>query len=149
MTWADVCPEQVGARVADHLRVIYQRNAEKTIACEFGVHEATAKGWLAGSMPANKHLTKMISRWGKTFLDFIYSPVIGVSDIDTRLERALAEITAIQAETRRIRGGINRNLDGAVPHVEGGDQHPRGQVVAATQERWDGVERRRADRRQA
>lgn len=133
MTWADVCPEQVGGRVADHLRAIYPRHAEKLIAEDFKVHEATAKGWLSGNMPANKHLTKMIARWGKNFLDFVYAPVIGDPDIDIRLDRVVADIAALQAELRRMRHAEgHRRAAGAVAPVARGDEHsssglPRGE----------------------
>jgi len=124
MAWADVCHEQVGIRVADHLRVIYPRNAEKLIARDFKVHEATAKGWLAGNVPANKHMTRMVQHWGKTFLDFIYAPVIGAANIDTRLESLISEIAAIRADNRRTTIAPALRMDGAIPHVASGNKRP-------------------------
>lgn len=109
--WADVEPCEVGARVSSHLRVLYPRDAAKSIARDFGVGVDTAKGWLSGRPPANRHMTRMVARWGKTFLDYVYAPHIGASGIEQRVERVLADMAALQADLRRLRNATSRRLE--------------------------------------
>jgi hypothetical protein len=118
MIAVDAIHDDVGSRVASHLRKLYPSNAAKRIASDFDVEEVTARGWLAGRQPANRHMTRMIARWGASFLEFIYAPITGATDIDTRLDRVVSDIAALQADLRRMRHAeAGRRVVGALAHV--------------------------------
>jgi hypothetical protein len=127
MTALDCAHQDVGARLATHLRVTYQSHAAKRIAADFDVEEVTARGWLKGRMPVSRHLTRMVARWGKPFLDFLYAPVLGDPDLDIRLDRAIAEMTVLQAEFRRQRDAETaRRVARVVPPVAAGAEQRAG-----------------------
>jgi hypothetical protein len=128
MVALDAAQDTIGPRIASHLRTLYPKNAAKLIAADFDVEEVTARGWLAGKQPSNRHMTRMIARWGKSFLDFVYAPLTGALDIDTRLDRVVADIAALQAELRRMRHAeADRRVAGTLAHVaRRGEQRARG-----------------------
>lgn len=128
MTALDHTHDDVGARLAAHLRVTYQAHAAKRIAADFDVEQVTARGWLKGRMPVSRHMTRMVARWGKPFLDFLYAPVLGAPDLDIRLERAITEMTAVHAEFRRLRDAENarRVARGLPPVAARKEQQPGG-----------------------
>ncbi|OWJ67431.1 hypothetical protein [Inquilinus limosus] len=103
MTSLDLAHDEIGPRLAAHLRSLYPKHAAKRLATDFGVEEVTARGWLAGKRPSNRHMDRMFARWGRAFFDFLYAPIAGATDIDSRLDRVAADVAALQAELRRAR----------------------------------------------
>lgn len=100
---------EVAARVAVYLKQAFGPNAAKLIAAEFGVAVDTAKGWLAGHMPANKHMIRLKQRFGGAFVAFVYEPFEWSRAYDLRarlddLRGRLDELTTIldQAEGRTV-----------------------------------------------
>lgn len=118
MTSLDLARDDIGPRIAAHLRTLYPKHAAKRLASDFCVEEVTARGWLAGSRPSNRHMDRMIARWGNSFLDFVYAPITGAPDLETRLDRVFADIAALQAEIRRMRHAeAHRRVAGALAPV--------------------------------
>ena len=92
---------EVGSRVAYWARQIYARDAAKLLARDFQCSPHTAKKWLLGEQPSNKHLNMMAQRWGKAFLAFIYEPIVGPwrdYAMDAELDDLKARIAAIEQE---------------------------------------------------
>ena len=92
---------EVGSRVAYWMRQVYMRDAAKLMARDFQCSPHTAKKWLLGEQPSNKHLNMMAQRWGKAFLAFIYEPIVGPwrdYAMDAELDDLKARIAAIERE---------------------------------------------------
>jgi hypothetical protein len=76
---------EVARRVSAWLRQAYPGlNAVKLIAADLDVSPDTAKGWLAGQMPANRHMLKLKRRFGGAFVAFVYEPFEWSRDYDLR-----------------------------------------------------------------
>lgn len=102
--------EKIGARVAEWLRQVYERDAAKRIAADFGVSPNTAKSWLAGAMPANSHIAALVARFGREFLAFVFEPVLGPwpeAVYEARLEAVEKEAAALR---RALNGGDNGEM---------------------------------------
>lgn len=99
---AEAISAESGQRLAYQLRQIYGTNAEKKIQRDWGVAGSTARGWLAGKLPANKYLVAMCARYGKGFAAFVLTPC-GDWTNEWAWE---AKIEAMQAEMDELRKEI-------------------------------------------
>jgi hypothetical protein len=99
----------VGGRVAAWLRQAYPADAAKLIARDFGSDERTAKGWLSGNRPLNRHWDAMVARWGKAFLMFCYQPHFDWAE----QERLDAELAALQSIAARLQEEKKRHASDA------------------------------------
>lgn len=87
--------EVVGKRIAQWVA----REAEKDAARTFGVSLRTVKGWRAGQLPQMRHLMAMATRWGESFLEDVFAPLMSVyPSVDGRLQRLEAEIASIRRQ---------------------------------------------------
>lgn len=75
LTAAAYEPAPVGECVAAWLRQWRPSDTAKHAAVAFDVAVVTAKGWLAGRRPSNEHLDRMIARFGRPFVAFVYQPI--------------------------------------------------------------------------
>lgn len=84
--------KQVAKRVTSWL----SGYSKKELALIFDVSERTAKGWLAGNLPQNKHLIAMIERWGMAFVEDVFAPALDkeISPYN-RLERISRDVRAL------------------------------------------------------
>ena len=92
---------EMGDRVSAWLRQAYPRDAAKLAARDLGASPHTVEKWLAGSLPANKHLVAMGQRWGKGFFAFILEPVVGPwrhYAMDAEIDDLKSRIAAIEKE---------------------------------------------------
>jgi len=123
---------EVGSRIAAWLRQAYPDNRAKRIARDFGCDERTAKSWLAGKRCENHHWDRMVARWGKAFLGFVYS-----AHFDWAAQLALeAQLEALQADLddirQQIKGTPNEsNVDRTAGAVAFGAPAEAGRVVEA------------------
>lgn len=107
----DMLASMVGDRLAAWLRQAYPDAKAKRVAADFDVDERTAKSWLSGALPKNKHMLAMKQRWGWRFVAFIYQPMdfAGQADLRARLDvldTELAEVRRLLADrkARRVSG---------------------------------------------
>ncbi len=117
----------VGPRCAEWLKRQYPRNRGKLVARDFDVHENTAWRWLKGVAPTTAHLEEMFSKWGRTWLEFVF--VEAAERSDPRLSELEAvqktikeEIRAIEEEMRRLEA---RHAELATFEVSGWDDEPK------------------------
>ncbi len=88
----------VGQRVAAWLRQTYPTGVRgKQIARDFSVALPTVDRWLAGYRPAGGVFDRMVARWGRAFLAWVYQP-LGWAEA----ERLQCEIDVAQKQLVRI-----------------------------------------------
>lgn len=84
--------DEVGSRVSYWLREAYPSDTAKVVARLFGCSPRTVEGWLAGHMPANRHLLLMMRAWGRQFVAFIFEPAVGTSLAAYAIDQELQEL---------------------------------------------------------
>lgn len=108
--------DEMGRRVATWLRAAYPRNGAKGIARDTGASPHTARKWLAGVLPENKHMAMMASRWGARFLAYVYEPAIGTDTLlaaRTQLQDLRAQLDQLEADLDRTGAHSVRGEGGA------------------------------------
>lgn len=101
-----VTVDDTGQRIAGILRGEYPRNREKLIARDFDVSPRTARGWLSGRLPQNKHLLMMAARWKEKFLAVVFGPLVGdewAEELELR-----AELRELDARLARLRKRVGQ-----------------------------------------
>ncbi|MGE0716896.1 MAG: hypothetical protein AB7P02_15750 [Alphaproteobacteria bacterium] len=105
-----VLTDAMGQRVAVWLRHRYPREGAKRIARDMAASPHTARRWLEGALPENRHLVEMGRRWGSRFIAFVFEPVIGPAAglaLDDELQELRERFTKLEAEfaqARSVRG---------------------------------------------
>lgn len=100
----DFLMAEVAARIAAYLRQAFPGpSTTKQVALAFDVAVDTAKGWLGGQMPINRHLLAMKARFGAAFVAFIYEPMswAGAYSLRARLDDLRAGIDELRSELDR------------------------------------------------
>lgn len=116
MTTAEITAE-MGQRVSLWLRRAYPSAGAKRIARDLDASPHTARRWLEGALPENRHLAAMASRWGRRFLAWVYEPAIGpaadfaLDDELQELRRRLARLETDYAIARETLRGEDRAGD--------------------------------------
>lgn len=77
----------------------------KRLASEWGVSEALARQWLEGKIPTSKYLTRMIARWGRAYVGFVWQGCDWARGlmIDDGLDKAAAQLAALQRQIEELR----------------------------------------------
>ena len=136
---------EMGNRVASWMRQAYPRDAAKLAARDFECSPHTAKKWLLGERPANKHLDMMAKRWGKAFVAFIYEPIVGPwrhYAMDQELEDLKSRIAAIEREfAHEPIGAPARAVVGATADIPMGAHSSEGDQAATAPRPADGQPR--------
>lgn len=94
----------VGVRVSYFIRQAHPQDTAKVVARIFGCSPKTVEGWLSGSLPMNRHLIQMMSRWGQRFIVFVFEPAVGTSLQAYQLDQELKEV---KAQIVRLEGALN------------------------------------------
>ncbi len=96
-----------GYRCAIWLRQAYGYNRGKSIARDFGVSENTAWLWMSGKCPSVWHLEAMVARWGRHFIEYVFSdaeePTEAIETI-LKIRAELARRDAAEEEERKSSG---------------------------------------------
>lgn len=77
----------------------------KRIASDWGVSEALARQWLEGKLPRSIYLTKMIARWGRAYVGFVWQGCDWARGlmVDDGLDRAAAQLATLQKQIEELR----------------------------------------------
>lgn len=122
----------VGQRASAWLRQAYPGDSRaKRIARDFECDERTAKSWLAGERPANRHWDQMVARWGRAFLAFVYQPYFDWAEQE-RLDAELAALQSVAARLEEARGAhaSTPDVDRAIRAVAH-EKAPKARAVVA------------------
>lgn len=134
----------IGGRVAFWLRS-HGYTAKRT-ARVIDASEATGKRLRAGTTPTTDQMTRLSSHFGGDFVRHVYAAVIGpdqqsgLTALESRLSRLEDWYAAERQGVVAASPALDRVAPPGVPAVAGEPAPTQG---------WDGVERRRGDRRQA
>ena len=104
----DQLPRAVGGRVGRFLRTEWPRHTTKLAADTFGVHPTTAKQWVGGAMPANRHFLAMIHRWQSRFVASALEPT---GDWTKELAATRADLAETRERYQRLIHTIDQLLD--------------------------------------
>lgn len=104
----------IGDRVRAWLLQVYPSRDAKDIARGEDVSIQTARRWLSGCLPENKHMAALAVKFGKAFVAFVYEPACG----DMRLARLDAQLEDISARLAQVKQDID--------NARSGDLHRRG-----------------------
>lgn len=78
----------------------------KRISSEWGVSEALARQWLEGKIPSSKYLVRMIAKWGRSYVGFVWEPCGQWARemlMDDGLDRAAAQLETLQKQLEELR----------------------------------------------
>lgn len=137
---------QMGDRVKSWLLQAYPTGRAKDIARGEGVALNTAKQWLLGKLPENRHMAAMAQRFGQAFVAFVYEPVCGpmrIAVLDSELQDIKQRLGRLQQDIDDATGRRDhRDPDAHAAPVDRQAEHRGGRVVGGAPE---GVEAARVE----
>jgi hypothetical protein len=118
----DALAAEIAARITTWLRQTWPRHTAKQAAAALGVSVETARGWLAGQMPANRHMVALTARFGAAFIAHVYAPFPWARDYDliARLEELSHGLAALRAALDAPLPGARADLALRAVHGRGG-----------------------------